>query len=413
MTEMTSAAPPVRSSNGLALAVLAFCFSIGLLARGIVESFVVFLLPLIREFDSDRVAITSIYSTTMGLGGILAPFAGYIFDRLGPRSVYSTGLGVVAMGLLAASQANSLLQLQLCIGVGLGIGLAMLGNAINATMVSRWFLTRQAMVSSFVFSSLGVGILAIVPLSQFLIDLLGWRNAYLSLGLIVLVALAGTFFLPWAQMAAGHPDYRKAVSASGTAVWTLPAVVKNPAFWGLFACYFFTSQGMFSLTVQAVAYLVEHGYPALQAASAWGVTGILMPLGMLTYGWLDGAIGRHASIGLSYMTTLFAILAMWLIGYYPGQFLLWLFIFLMGSSLGSRGPLVAAISLRIFNGPNAGAIFGAVTLGGGLGGAAGAAWGGFIHDLTGSYGPVMALSAVSVICGGAPFWLVKSLRHEN
>src|SRR3546814_1902938 len=57
---------------------------------------------------------------------------------------------------------------------------------------------------------------------------------------------------------------------------------------------------MFSVMVQAVAYLVELGYPPLQAASIYGLIGVLTPIGIIGFAWADGRIGRHASAAISY-----------------------------------------------------------------------------------------------------------------
>ncbi len=46
----------------LALSVLVFCFATGLLARGIPDSFTVFVLPLSRDFGWQRADVVSIYS---------------------------------------------------------------------------------------------------------------------------------------------------------------------------------------------------------------------------------------------------------------------------------------------------------------------------------------------------------------
>src|SRR5438445_9834955 len=75
-----------------ALVVLALCFTLAVLGRGLSESFTVFLKPISENFGWDRAQVVSICSLTWLAGGLTAPVVGRLFDRYGPRSVYSLGL---------------------------------------------------------------------------------------------------------------------------------------------------------------------------------------------------------------------------------------------------------------------------------------------------------------------------------
>ncbi|MCW5729395.1 MAG: MFS transporter [Alphaproteobacteria bacterium] len=405
----------LRSANRLALTVLGFCFFMGCTGRGLMEGFVVFLLPLSAEFGGDRAAITTIYSSALLLSGLASPLTGLLFDRLGPRLLYGVGLSGMGLALLLAGSASAIWHLQLAIGLGIGFGLAAVGNVPGTALVNRWFLTRQSFYSALIFSSFGVGVLLFVPFTELLIQHFGWRDTYRILGGLTLLLLVPALLLPWRRIRAGHPAWRQEGQKrhAGAGLWTPGKVLRSLPFWGLFCVFFFTSQGMVSLSVQAVAYLVEIGFTPLQAASAWGLSGIFMPLGMITFGWLDGVIGRRLSVMLSYATTILGILCMWLLGHFPNVWLLGAFVFLMGSSLGSRGPLVAATAMQIFRGPNAASIFGCITLAGGIGSALGSIWGGLVHDLTGGYEWVMVLSFLCMLGGLTPFLTIRALRGEK
>ena len=119
---------------------------------------------------------------------------------------------------------------------------------------------------------------------------------------------------------------------------------REPVFWGIFAVYFFTSTAMFAIIVQVVAYLVAVGFPPLDAATAWGFSGMLLPVGMVLVGWLDAIIGRRPSVLLSYALSLLGIGALWLLARFPNVWLLGVFVVCFGGMLGSRGPLLATIT---------------------------------------------------------------------
>ena len=100
----------------IALNVLALCFTLSLLGRGLGESFTVFLKPISEDFGWDRAQVVSVYSLTWLAGGLMAPVVGRLFDRYGPRTVYSLGLLLLGGAFLVASQAQALWQFQLSVG---------------------------------------------------------------------------------------------------------------------------------------------------------------------------------------------------------------------------------------------------------------------------------------------------------
>jgi len=108
------------SARRTAVAVLATVFLFNLLGRGSGDTYAVFLLPLEREFGWSRSQLTGVYSLYLLVGGFLAPFVGTLFDRVGPRAVYATGLASIAAAYLLASTLSSLWQFYLYAGVLVG-----------------------------------------------------------------------------------------------------------------------------------------------------------------------------------------------------------------------------------------------------------------------------------------------------
>src|SRR5438067_2552464 len=88
----------------VALNVLALCFVLSVLGRGLGESFTVFLKPISESFGWDRAQVVSVYSLTWLAGGLTAPLVGRLFDRSGPRTVFSLGLLLLGCAFLVAAQ---------------------------------------------------------------------------------------------------------------------------------------------------------------------------------------------------------------------------------------------------------------------------------------------------------------------
>ncbi|MCR6735041.1 MAG: MFS transporter [Afipia sp.] len=395
-----------------ALYVLALCFALSVLGRGLGESFTVFLLPISQSFGWDRAEILSIYSMAALIGGLSAPVIGRLFDHSGPRAVFALGLVLLGGAFLIAGSAQRLWQFQLNLGLCAGVGAACIGNVPNSILLGRWFGARLSTAMAVIYSAMGAGVLVMLPLSQVLIDQFGWRSAYQIFGIGALVVLIPFLMLPWKRLSAGSVTVTKSAAADLIDEgWTLLGAIRHHAFWALFSTFFFTAIGMYAISAQIVAYLVDAGFPPLQAATAWGFSGVVMLAGMLSVTWLDGIIGRRRSVLLSYAISILGIVLLRMVRIYPNPFLLAGFVICFGSMLGSRGPLITATAMKIFRGERVGTIYGTISIGSGLGAAIGSWSGGLIHDLTGSYDALLLYALVSVILGMIPFLTIRALRE--
>jgi predicted MFS family arabinose efflux permease len=396
----------------VALNVLALCFMLSVLGRGLGESFTVFLKPIAESFGWDRAQVVSVYSLSALSGAIAAPLIGRLFDRSGPRTVYSIGLVLLGGAFLIASSARHLWQFQLSLGLCVGLGIAFIGNVPNSILLGRWFGPRLPTAMAVVYSATGAGVLLLLPASQLLIDYIGWREAYQLFGIIALLLLLPLLILPWRLFSTGSPQLTKStVTDFSDEGWTLLRAMRHHAFWALFCTFFFTAIGMYAISPQVVAYLIDAGFPALQAATAWGFSGVVLLFGMLGVSSLDGIIGRRPSVLFSYAVSIVGILMLWLLQWYPNFWLLSGFVVCFGSMIGSRGPLLTATAMKIFRGERVGTIYGAISIGSGLGSAIGSWGGGLIHDWAHSYNPLIAFSLLSVLLGMIPFLFVPALRR--
>jgi MFS family permease len=406
-----SALRPPKSER-VALSVLALCFALSVIGRGLGESFTVFLKPISESFGWDRAQVVSVYSLTALSGGLAAPLVGRLFDRSGPRIVYSLGLLLLGVAFLIAANANHLWQFQLSIGLCVGLGIALIGNVPNSILLGRWFGPRLPTAMAVVYSATGAGVLILLPASQVLIDHIGWRGAYQIFGAGALLLLLPLLVLPWRLFSTGSPHLAKGAAADfADEGWTLLRAMRHHAFWALFSTFFFTAIGMYAIAPQIVAYLIDAGFPPLQAATAWGFSGVVLLFGMLGISSLDGIIGRRPSVLFSYAVSIAGILMLWLLQWYPNFWLLTGFVVCFGSMIGSRGPLLTATAMKIFRGKRVGTIYGAISIGSGLGSAFGSWGGGLIHDFSHSYNPLIVFSLVSVLLGMIPFLVVPALRR--
>ena len=395
-----------------AVAVLAVCFVLNMLGRGLGDSYAVFLLPLQREYGWTRYQLTSVYSVFLLVSGFTAPMIGVLFDRVGPRLVYSTGIFCIGGAYLAASSLDRLWQFYLLIGATVGVGVAMTGMVPASAMLSRWYHARLSRAIGIAFSATGAGIIVFVPIAQTLIEHYGWRGAYRLMGVVMLgVAPLVLLVLPWRRFAAGRPAERMSQLASSGSEWTLRKAMGTRIYWGMVQAFFFTAVGMFAIFVQLVAFLVDAGFPPFIAATAFGVCGMLSAGSVMGSGFLTERFGSRQTVSVSFIGTMAGMLLLLALAAYPSTPLLIAFVLVFGASMGVRGPIISSICTRHFAGPRVATIYGTVFASNSLGAALGSLMGGVLHDMTGGYATGLVFSVCSIALASTPFWMVPALRN--
>jgi MFS family permease len=174
--------------------VVAAAFAVTFVGFGSAYTFSAFVEALQHDFSASRGSVSLVFSLAgflyFGLGIVSGPLA----DRFGSRRLAVTGMILTGLGLAAASAARSLTEVYAAygLGVGLGVGCAYV-PAIGA--VQRWFVRRRGFASGLAVSGIGVGTLVMPPLATWLIASLGWRDAYLVLGILAAVIGGGLSLL--------------------------------------------------------------------------------------------------------------------------------------------------------------------------------------------------------------------------
>jgi MFS family permease len=393
--------------------VLATVFLFNLLGRGSGDTYAVFLLPLEREFGWARSQLTSVYSMYLLVGAFIAPLAGTLFDRFGPRVTYSAGLLCLSAAFFLASTLGDLWEFYLFVGVTIGVGVGLVGMVPASALLTRWFRARLSTAIGIAFSATGTGALLFVPLSQWLIESIGWRGTYQVLAVVVFLAVPfALFVVPWRLYVAGLQDSVSGLRARAAgAGFTVRAALRTRMYWALVQVFFFTATAMFAVLVQAVVYFIDLGFSPLTAASAFGVTGMLSVVSVSLSGLLAERFGFRNTVSASFAGTALGVLLLVALSYWPAGLLLAAFVAVFGLCMGVRGPIVSSIATRKFAGPKVATIYGLIYSANAIGAAFGSLLGGVLHDLTGGYRAGFALSLAAVALAVAPFWTVKELRE--
>jgi len=159
---------------------------------GLMFSFSVFLVPLLEEFGWSRGLAAGAFSLSAVVQGLLSPAIGTLVDRFGPRRLILCGAVALGLSAVLGSRITELWHLYFVTGVLTAVGVTAVGWVPSAALVAQWFAQRQATMMGLAFSGMGVGVLTVGPLAQWLISTHGWRDAYLFLGIGTLALLVAS-----------------------------------------------------------------------------------------------------------------------------------------------------------------------------------------------------------------------------
>jgi MFS family permease len=381
------------------------------LAYGVWYSFAVFLVALLRDFGWSRSVVAGAFSTFTLVHGLIAYPIGWLCDRVGPRRLILAGGIVLSAGLLLDGAVRRPWQLYLFFGVLTAVGVAAAGWVPAVILVQRWYPRRLGTMLGFTSAGIGVGIFIVVPLSQVLIDLVGWRDAFRALG--VLMAL---WIVPAALWLVRDPP-RPAPAAAGAPAAggdvSLRQAVATRRFWLIALAQGSASFVNQMLLAHQVAYLVDHGVTTLVAASVVGVVGLGSILGKGGGGWASDTFGREITYTFGIALVAASIGALGLLALSPGPAWAYLYGALIGVGYAVTAPLMPAVVSDLYRGRNFGAIFGAVQLANALGGSAGPWVAGRIFDARGSYTAAFVTALLAGLVSAAALWLAAPRRGAD
>jgi MFS family permease len=378
--------------------VVLAAFAVTLVGFGSAYTFSAFVESLQRDFGASRGSVSLVFSLAgflyFGLGIVSGPLA----DRFGSRRLAVAGMILTGLGLAAASLARSLPEVYAAygLGVGLGVGCAYV-PAIGA--VQRWFVRRRGFASGLAVSGIGVGTLVMPPLASLLIETLGWRGAYLALGILAAVVGGGLSLLiendPRDRGLGpdGDPPQQGAHPArlEGASVGE---AIRSRRFVSLYAACLICAFGVFVPFVHLVPYARDHGVASSSAVLLLGVVGIGSTAGRFFLGGLADRMGRQLSLLLMFMGMALA-LAVWVIA--TDIWSLAAFAFVYGVFYGGWVAVLPAVVMDYFGGRNVSGIIGILYTSVAFGTLIGPSAAGFAFDLSHSYTVPILLSAAANI----------------
>src|SRR6185369_845309 len=296
--------------------ILGLCFANMVVMRGVNGAFGVYYLALLEEFSWSRSDGASIASINYVVYALAAPIVGLAFDRVGPRLLMPLGAALVGLGLMLSSISKSLFDLYFSYGVVTALGQGALSFVGHNALISFWFVRRRATAIGIASMGQGVGALVMVPLTQLLIDRIGWRCTYIVTGglLLLILAPANAIFQRRTPQEVGQfPDGeqtpatenpgRHSAKHSGGRDWTLGEAVRSFPFWCITIGHLALGTALFLINTHVIAHFVAVGYEKLAASFYFGLIGFIRIGATIIWGSLSDRLGRSKAYGVATAVT--------------------------------------------------------------------------------------------------------------
>lgn len=364
-----------------------------------------------KDFGWTRSFISTGGAITMIVTAAMAPVAGNLMDRYGPRALLAVGLALVgaAAALVAVMQSAWLYVVAFGIVGGLGFGIA--AQHTVSTAVARLFETRRGLAIGIATAGSTAGQLFLMPTLAFLHQTVSWRWGFAAIA----VACAVLAPVAWFRLR-GAGGARAAAKPGEAGIEPLRVrlrfLLRHPVFHALFGSFFvcgFTTAGV--IEVHLLPYAAACGFPPLPSSAAYGVLAAFNLAGMIFSGWLTDRVHRPTWLATIYFgRALSFVLLLYIVNDIA---LLFIFAVMFGVFDYGTVPVTASLAAQHLGIKVMGLAMGLIAAGHALGGALGAFLGGYLFDLFASYQWVWLASVALAAMAGFMVLTIPEPRGRN
>ena len=361
--------------------------------------------PWEAEFGWDRAAVSLTASLGFVVYGVAQALSGRWADRVGSRAIIAASISLLGVGVAAVGSIVSLWQAYVIFGILVMAGVGGAASPASAVAVARWFTARRGLALGLVSSGAALGQLVLLPVMAVAIGTVGWRAAFLGLGVVILAVALPTALL----FLRDDPDHRDRGAGATTALagspMALVEITRHANFWWLALSFFVcgvTTGGL--IDAHFIPHAQDHHVSAVTAATAFGVLSLVNMGFTALSGVVSDRVGYTRLLGWIYAgraaTLVFLVFA-------RDPAALFIFAVAYGIVDFSTVAPTTALSTILFGRRSAGTVFGLVSLSHQLGSALGSYAGGLVHDLTGTY--TAFFLAAATLSGAAAFmsWAIS------
>ncbi|QHE85280.1 MFS transporter [Hydrogenophaga sp. BPS33] len=326
--------------------------------------------------------------------GVCGIFAGMAADRFGAFRVLVVGAMLYGLGLAGMALTTTPLTFALTTGVLIGAAQAGTTYAVVYGVIGRQIPAEKRSWAMGVAAAAGsFGQFLMVPVEGWLISGIGWQQALLVLGLVVLLVVPLAMGLREPGFAAGAPAQREQTIAQA-----LREAFRYRSFQLLMAGYFVCGFQVVFIGVHMPSYLKDNGLSPQVASYALALIGLFNVIGTYAAGTLGQRLAKRHILAFIYFARAIAISVFLIVPLTPMS--VYVFSAVMGVLWLSTVPPTNAVVAQIFGVAHMSMLGGFIFFSHQIGSFLGVWLGGVLYDQTGSYDIVWYLSiALGVFAG--------------
>lgn len=372
------------------IVLVGLCITVGLGKAGLNNTSGLFLSPVSEDIGTGVGNLSIYLSISSVVTMIFLPIGGKIMAKYDARLVLTISIilqtGAFAMfGMMDSVWGWYVFAVPLAVG---GVFITVISGPI---LVQRWFKKRSGMALGVMTAIGGLFGMFTQPIVGGLISDLGWRSAYYTVGLILIIIIAPTIILllrqspeekgllPYGEKESNEVNQAESKQASGI---DFVVAKKTPAFL-LLGLFFFIITSVSSFTIHIPTYLVNHGHNVTFAGNMMAATMFGVFVGSLLFGYLSDRIGAKKTSLIAMFLGVISITL--LINFTHVVSLIIVSLILFGFVTSSIGTLAPALTSALFGGRSYSEIYSTASMGLAVASIIALPAYGYVFDFTGSY----------------------------
>ena len=321
------------------------------------QSFGFYVNRLEDEFEWSKTTFSLAFAMTRIESGLLGPLQGWAIDRYGPRIMIRIGITTTALGFLLFSQINSVTTFFLTFFL-IAVGASMAGFVTLVVAIVNWFQKKRSLALGLMSAGFAVGGF-MAPLVVFSMNEIGWRNTSIATGVLIFVVgqIIATFIYhrpeDRGETIDGEPAPETMAAARGSGPVVIPAnedfttgeALRAPTFWFISIGHAGAVLIIGALMVHLVEHLEDLGHSAYTAAFVILLMTVFQFVGQVGGGYLGDRLNKRVMLVACMVGHVVALL---LVTFAVGFWMIVLFAVLNGLAWGTRGPMQQALRADYF-----------------------------------------------------------------